>query len=79
MYGACGFRLFDPGIIVYRNGENVNCSKCGILEGAECLQRMLFAKNLPLCPALRREVDSGNPPNSSRSRKKGEGAGFPTP
>ena len=30
-------------------------------------------------PALRREVDSGNPPNSSRSRKKGEGAGFPTP
>ena len=59
--------------------ENVNCSKCGILEGAECLQRMLFAKNLPLCPALRREVDSGNPPNSSRSRKKGEGAGFPTP
>jgi len=65
--------------IVYRNGENVNCSKCGILKDAECLQRMLFAKNLPLCPALRREVGSGNPPNSSRSRKKGEGAGFPTP
>ena len=34
-----------------------------------------FAKNLPL-PGAAREVDSGNPPNSSRSRK-GEGAGFP--
>jgi len=28
---------------------------------------------------LHREVGSGNPPDISRSRKKGEGAGFPTP
>ncbi|RHP01506.1 hypothetical protein DWZ97_08985 [Firmicutes bacterium AF36-19BH] len=65
--------------IVYRNGENVNCSKCGIPEAVECLQRMLFAKNLACCPVLHREVGSGNPPDISRSRKKGEGAGFPTP